>query len=88
VLTDGTDYRLFLPAQDHKRIGEGDTGKNTGGMGAYAPAPVVTAEVMKKVEERVVGPTLEGMRREGCPFTGVPLCGADDRRGRAVGCGV
>jgi len=70
VLTDGTDYRLFLPAQDHKRIGEGDTGKNTGGMGAYAPAPVVTAEVMKKVEERVVGPTLEGMRREGCPFTG------------------
>ncbi|MDT9546151.1 MAG: phosphoribosylamine--glycine ligase [Chlorobium sp.] len=70
VLTDGTEYRLFLPAQDHKRIGEGDTGKNTGGMGAYAPAPVVTAEVMKKVEERVVVPTLEGMRSEGCPFTG------------------
>jgi len=70
VLTDGVEYRLFLPAQDHKRIGEGDTGKNTGGMGAYAPAPVVTAEVMKKVEERVVVPTLEGMRSEGCPFTG------------------
>jgi len=70
VLTDGTEYRLFLPAQDHKRKGEGDTGKNTGGMGAYAPAPVVTAEVMKKVEERVVVPTLEGMRSEGCPFTG------------------
>jgi phosphoribosylamine--glycine ligase len=70
ALTDGTSYRLFLPAQDHKRIGEGDTGKNTGGMGAYAPAPLVTPAVMQKVEERVIRPTLEGMRAEGCPFTG------------------
>ena len=70
ALTDGKEYRLFLPAQDHKRIGDGDTGKNTGGMGAYAPAPLVTPEVMKKVEERVIRPTLEGMAAEGYPYTG------------------
>ena len=70
VLTDGVDYRFFLPSQDHKRIGEGDTGKNTGGMGAYAPAPLVNDEVLKKVEERVVVPTLDGMRGEGMPYTG------------------
>ncbi|WP_294343230.1 phosphoribosylamine--glycine ligase [Prosthecochloris sp.] len=70
VLTDGTQYRFFLPSQDHKRIGDGDTGKNTGGMGAYAPAPLVSQEVMKKVEERVIVPTLEGMRDEGTPYTG------------------
>ena len=70
AITDGTQYRFFLPSQDHKRIGEGDTGKNTGGMGAYAPAPLVSEEVMKKVEERVIVPTLEGMREEGMPYTG------------------
>ncbi len=70
LLTDGTSYRLFLPAQDHKRIGDGDTGKNTGGMGAYAPAPLVTPDVMKKVEERIIRPTLRGMAEEGNPYTG------------------
>ncbi len=70
ALTDGSTYRLFLPAQDHKRIGEGDTGKNTGGMGAYAPAPLVTPEVMRRVEEQVIRPTLQGMAAEGCPYTG------------------
>ncbi|MBF0586526.1 phosphoribosylamine--glycine ligase [Prosthecochloris sp. N3] len=70
VLTDGTEYRLFLPSQDHKRIGEGDTGRNTGGMGAYAPAPVVTGEVMQKVCRRIVEPALEGMREDGHPYTG------------------
>lgn len=70
VLTDGSVYRFFQPSQDHKRIGEGDTGKNTGGMGAYAPAPLVSEEVLKKVEERIVVPTLEGMRKEGTPYTG------------------
>ncbi|MEY3826918.1 MAG: hypothetical protein RLZZ148_1736, partial [Cyanobacteriota bacterium] len=48
VLTDGIDYRCLLPAQDHKRIGEGDTGKNTGGMGAYAPAPLASPELMQR----------------------------------------
>ncbi|EAT59750.1 phosphoribosylamine--glycine ligase [Chlorobium ferrooxidans DSM 13031] len=70
ALTDGVSYRLFLSAQDHKRIGDGDTGKNTGGMGAYAPAPLVSAEVMRKVEERVIRPTLAGMASEGYPYTG------------------
>ncbi|NTU57586.1 MAG: phosphoribosylamine--glycine ligase [Chlorobiaceae bacterium] len=70
ALTDGKEYRLFLPAQDHKRIGDGDTGKNTGGMGAYAPAPLVTPEVMKKIEDRVIRPTLDGMAAEGYPYTG------------------
>ena len=70
VVTDGSDYRFFLPSQDHKRIGEGDTGKNTGGMGAYAPAPLVDEAVLEKVEQRIVIPTLEGMRREGIPYTG------------------
>ena len=70
ALTDGTRYRLFLPAQDHKRIGDGDTGKNTGGMGAYCPAPIVTPEVMQKVEERIIKPTLKGMAEEGFPYTG------------------
>jgi phosphoribosylamine--glycine ligase len=70
ALTDGTQYRLFLPAQDHKRIGNGDTGKNTGGMGAYAPAPVVTPEVLRKVEESIIKPTLKGMVEEGYPYTG------------------
>ncbi len=70
ALTDGMAYRLFLPAQDHKRIGDGDTGKNTGGMGAYAPAPLVTPEVMRRVEERIIQPTLKGMRDEGSLYTG------------------
>jgi phosphoribosylamine--glycine ligase len=70
ALTDGENYRLFLSAQDHKRIGEGDTGKNTGGMGAYAPAPLVTPEVMRRVEEQVIKPTLAGMKAEGYPYTG------------------
>ncbi|HHE32311.1 MAG TPA: phosphoribosylamine--glycine ligase [Chlorobaculum parvum] len=70
ALTDGENYQLFLPAQDHKRIGEGDTGKNTGGMGAYAPAPLVTPEVMSRVEEEVIKPTLAGMKADGYAYTG------------------
>ncbi|MDX1530057.1 MAG: phosphoribosylamine--glycine ligase [Rhodothermales bacterium] len=75
ALTDGEDYVLLAPAQDHKRVGEGDTGPNTGGMGAYAPAPVVTPEVLQQVEERIVQPTLAGMVDEGYPYQGVLYCG-------------
>jgi phosphoribosylamine---glycine ligase len=81
ALTDGTSYRLFLPAQDHKRIGDGDTGKNTGGMGAYAPAPLVTPEVMRKVEERIIQPTLKGMMDDGFPYTGFLYVGLMIDRG-------
>jgi phosphoribosylamine--glycine ligase len=81
ILTDGRDYRLFLSAQDHKRIGEGDTGKNTGGMGAYAPAPVVTPEVMRAVEERIIVPTLRGMDQDGHIYTGFLYIGLMIDRG-------
>ena len=75
VLTDGTDYVLLPPAQDHKRIGEGDTGPNTGGMGAYAPAPVVTPSVLRAVERDIVRPVLAGMADEGTPYRGVLYVG-------------
>ena len=75
VLTDGRDYVVLPPAQDHKRIGEGDTGPNTGGMGAYAPAPVVTPDLLARVEAEVVRPTLDGMRAEGHPYRGVLYVG-------------
>ena len=75
VLTDGTRMAHFLPCQDHKRIGEGDTGPNTGGMGAYAPAPVVDDAVRGRILDRVVAPTLAGLRREGRRFIGVLFVG-------------
>lgn len=75
VLTDGITHRTLLPAQDHKRIGDGDTGPNTGGMGAYAPAPVMDEAMMRRVDEEIVRPTLDGMRREGNPYTGVLYVG-------------
>lgn len=75
ALTDGDDYLLLAPAQDHKRIGEGDTGPNTGGMGAYAPAPLVTEDLMNQVCREVIEPTLEGMAREGCPYRGILYAG-------------
>ena len=81
ALTDGREYRLFLSAQDHKRIGEGDTGKNTGGMGAYAPASLVTPEVMRKVEERIIRPALAGMVSDGSPYTGFLYVGLMIDRG-------
>jgi len=70
VLTDGDRYALLPPAQDHKRASDGDTGKNTGGMGAYAPAPVLTGELATRVEQDIVLPVLGGMREEGTPYRG------------------
>jgi phosphoribosylamine--glycine ligase len=70
VLTDGKEFVMLPAAQDHKRIFDGDTGTNTGGMGAYAPAPVVTPEIAAEVAHRIVRPTLEGMRREGRLYRG------------------
>lgn len=75
VLTDGTRATTFEACQDHKRIGEGDTGPNTGGMGAYAPAPIVDGAVRGRILDRVVGPTLAGLRSEGRPFVGVLFVG-------------
>lgn len=75
VVTDGTDYIILPPSQDHKRIGEGDTGKNTGGMGAYSPIPFVKNEVMKEVELKVVQPTLKGLKAKDSNFNGCLYCG-------------
>ena len=75
VLTDGSAFILLPTAQDHKRIGEGDTGPNTGGMGAYAPAPVMTDTRIDEAVEQVVMPTLEGMADEGHPYQGILYVG-------------
>jgi len=70
ALTDGKEFIVLSPAQDHKRILDGDKGKNTGGMGAYAPAPVVSEEVLNKVKRDIIRPTLIGMSKEGRPYKG------------------
>ena len=75
VVADGERYIALAPAQDHKRIGEGDRGPNTGGMGAYSPPPVVSSEVEEKILSRVVEPTLRGMADEGVPFRGALFVG-------------
>jgi len=75
AICDGENYKVLPAAQDHKRVGDGDTGPNTGGMGAYAPTPLVNDDIYKKVEERVIKPTLEGMKNEGAPFEGVLFIG-------------
>ena len=75
VLTDGETYALLPAAQDHKRLGDGDTGPNTGGMGAYAPAPVVTPSVRARAEAEVVRPLLDGLRADGTPYCGVLYVG-------------
>jgi phosphoribosylamine---glycine ligase len=75
VITDGTDFIVLPNCQDHKPIGELDQGPNTGGMGAYAPAPIVTPEVERRVIDTIVRPTLRGMAAEGCPFRGVLYVG-------------
>jgi phosphoribosylamine--glycine ligase len=70
AVCDGKDYVVLAPAQDHKRVFDADRGKNTGGMGAYAPAPLVTGEILGVVEQRIIRPTLDGMAGEGRPFSG------------------
>jgi phosphoribosylamine--glycine ligase len=75
VVCDGTRALPLAAAQDHKRVGDGDRGPNTGGMGAYAPAPVVTPEVHDRVMREIVDPTLRGMAAEGTPFRGVLFVG-------------
>ena len=74
-MVDGTTALPMATSQDHKRVGDGDTGPNTGGMGAYSPAPVVTAEVHARVMREVVNPTVRGMIADGVPFTGFLYAG-------------
>jgi phosphoribosylamine---glycine ligase len=75
ALTDGRDVLVMPPSQDHKRIGEGDTGPNTGGMGAYVPVSIVSESLMAEVLDRVLLPTLEEMRRRKRPFRGLLYAG-------------
>jgi phosphoribosylamine--glycine ligase len=75
AITDGERIVTLAAAQDHKRLLDGDRGENTGGMGAYSPAPVVSEEVEKKVLDRIVHPTIRGMAAEGTPYTGVLYVG-------------
>ncbi|MCG3663705.1 phosphoribosylamine--glycine ligase [Aliarcobacter butzleri] len=84
AICDGENYKVLPAAQDHKRVGDGDTGPNTGGMGAYAPTPLVNDEIYKKIEERVIKPTLKGMQNEGAPFEGVLFIGVMVVKGEPI----
>ncbi len=75
VLTDGVNALPLATAQDHKAVGEGDTGPNTGGMGAYSPAPVMTPEMVERTIAEIIRPTIAGMAADGCPFRGVLFAG-------------
>ncbi|WP_318444835.1 phosphoribosylamine--glycine ligase [Photobacterium leiognathi] len=75
VMVDGKNVLPMATSQDHKRVGNGDTGPNTGGMGAYSPAPVVTQEIHDRVMKEVIYPTVEGMAAEGAPYTGFLYAG-------------
>lgn len=75
ALVDGEDAIPLESAQDHKRVGDGDTGPNTGGMGAYSPAPILTEELKSLVMKSIIFPTVKGMSEEGCKFVGVLYAG-------------
>lgn len=75
ALVDGENAIPLESAQDHKRVGDGDTGPNTGGMGAYSPAPVLTKELQAVVMQTIILPTVKGMEAEGCKFVGVLYAG-------------
>ncbi|MFC3911925.1 phosphoribosylamine--glycine ligase [Pseudaeromonas sharmana] len=75
VMVDGKNVLPMATSQDHKRVGDGDTGPNTGGMGAYSPAPVVTPEIHQRVMERIIMPTVQGMAAEGNVYTGFLYAG-------------
>ena len=75
VLTDGKNYKILPTAKDYKRIGEGDTGLNTGGMGAVSPVPFATDEFLSKIEERIVKPTINGFKIDNLPYVGFVFIG-------------
>jgi phosphoribosylamine--glycine ligase len=81
VMTDGNNYKILPEAKDYKRIGEGDTGLNTGGMGSVSPVPFADAAFMKKVEEKVIIPTVEGLKKDNIPYKGFIFIGLMNTEG-------
>ncbi len=75
IITDGKNYIPIGTAQDHKRIGENDTGRNTGGMGAYSPSSLITKAVEKKINKKIISPTLKAMKKIGAPYVGILYAG-------------
>ena len=75
VITDGYDYKCLGTAQDHKKIGEGDVGLNTGGMGAYSPSKIINNKLENKIQEEIIKPTLNGLRKEGLIYKGILYAG-------------
>ena len=75
ALADGKDYLMLASAQDHKAVGEGDTGPNTGGMGAYSPAPIATPALVARIEQEIIAPSVAGMAEDGVPYRGVLFAG-------------
>lgn len=75
AITDGERFLILPSAQDHKRIGDGDTGLNTGGMGAYAPAPIITDILLETIKKKIISKTLDALRKEGRKFVGCLYCG-------------
>lgn len=75
VMVDGKNILALATSQDHKRLGDGDQGPNTGGMGAYSPAPIVTPEIHAKVMREIIRPTVDGMAKDGIPYTGFLYAG-------------